>query len=154
MPAAPKRSQPASERVTASRMKHSSIVSANPKSIAIAADPQRRDEAAEQLDRRIGDGVDDLGGHEAGALRAPLAVEERDPVEDQPARAARRHRAEQRELRIACDRVWSDMPRSTDYGCAKGTDSGSACATAPSPDTATFSGESRKTLLVTRSMRP
>src|SRR5690606_10599134 len=39
------------------------------------------------------------------------------------------------------------------YG-AKGVASGSACATAPSPDTAMFSGESRKTLLVTRSIRP
>ena len=53
------------------------------RSSATLAEPQRRDEAADEHDRRVGDRVDDLEHDQHRASRRPGAGEHLHPVHDQ-----------------------------------------------------------------------
>src|SRR5699024_9688251 len=47
-------------------------------------DPQRRDDPADGLEWRVGEGVDHLGDDEERALGPPVTGEDLDPLDDQP----------------------------------------------------------------------
>src|SRR5690606_14725163 len=113
------------------------------------SDAQWRNEASEQPDRRVSDRIDRLRGHETRTLGSPSTIEQRNVIQDEP-RKQHKDVDQQDQVNDRCDP--DHQAHSQDW--SKPADSGSAFVMPPCPETAMFSGESRNTLLVTRSIRP
>src|SRR5579875_1956427 len=131
------------------------------------AEADRRQHPAHRLDRRIRHGEGDLGEHEDHAARPPLDAHRLDEVEHEPG-PEDDEVDEEHDVEHAAEhgeRGHAGLLRVTGYeypgpggtvraGQPVKPASSSLSAPGSSPETAMCSGESRKTLLVTRSIRP
>jgi len=109
------------------------------------ADAYRRHEPPEEAHGRIRDAVDDLHQHEPESARTPGAIERAHQIEHEP----RPHHEEVDEQ----ERV-EDVPDDGQCAHKRLRVGEEGRVDVSSPDTTTWAGESRNTLLVTRSILP
>src|SRR5690606_4645498 len=112
------------------------------------ADPDRSDPTPQPPQRRVGHGVHGLGHDESDPARLPVPGEHLDPVEDEPDQ----HRDDEQQQQEVGDREEPPHTSAAQLWLKK-----RACVTSGSAASAAISteaGDSRNTLLVTRSIAP
>src|SRR6476620_2443746 len=112
------------------------------------ADPQRRHDATQRHDRRVGGRVAALQGDEQRTAGLPAAREHLDPVDDET-HPQQRDEEQQDDVEDLTEGL-----HGTIMGQLWLKNPSSAIRSLSSAEIATLGGESRKTLLVTRSMEP